>query len=136
MSISISVILMNRIKYDELPADQKASLKQLHAALFDLETAWLSHGGKPFKVSSGYRTPDANAAAGGAKKSLHMVCKACDISDPDGALDAWCTANQDLLQKLGLWQEHPDSTKNWTHLDIGTRPTINRLNCGKRQFKP
>lgn len=123
---------MNRISYDKLPADQKENLKRLHSALFDLETAY----GKPFKVSSGYRTSAANEAAGGAKKSLHMVCKACDIFDPDGAVDAWCTAHQDLLEQLAVWQEYPDTTKGWCHIDIGTRPTTNRAGCGKRQFRP
>lgn len=132
MPIQINDILMGRISYDQLPADQKANLKQLHAALFELETAY----GKPFKVSSGYRSPAQNAAAGGAKLSAHMVCKACDFSDPDGAIDKWATANQDLLAKLGLWQEHPDATKSWAHFDISSRPMLNRPGCGKRQFRP
>lgn len=130
--ITIEAILMGRISYDKLPTEQKSDLKKLHSALFDLETAY----GKPFKVSSGYRTQAANEAAHGAKKSLHMVCKACDIADPQGELDAWCTAHQDLLNKLGLWQEHPDATKGWCHVDIGTRASLNRPGCGKRQFKP
>lgn len=137
MSISISAILMDRIKYDELSAQMKASIKTLHSALFDLETAYIKAGGHAFKVSSGYRSPAQNAAASGAKLSLHMQCKACDISDVDGKLDAWCTANQNLLANLGLWQEHPDSTKaGWTHLDIGSRPIMHRPGCGDRQFRP
>jgi hypothetical protein len=129
---------MGRIKYDELPADQKANLKALHAALFDLETAYLKAGGKPFKVSSGYRSPAQNAAANGAKKSAHMVCKACDFADPDGAIDAWLSLDpqQDLLEKLNLWQEQPTATKNWSHIDTNNRPTIKRPNCRKRQFNP
>ena len=123
---------MGRITFDKLPSEQKADLKKLHSALFDLETAY----GKPFKVSSGYRSAAQNSAANGAKKSLHMVCKACDIADADGSLDKWCSDNQPLLEKLGLWQEHPDATKGWCHLDIGTRVTVNRPGCGKRQFRP
>lgn len=130
--LTIDAILMQRAKYDELPADQKANIKALHSALFDLETAY----GRPLKVSSGYRSSAQNVAVGGAKKSLHMVCKACDFADPDGALDAWCTANQERLNKLGLWQEHPDATKGWCHLDIGTRAILDRPGCGKRQFRP
>lgn len=134
--ISIDAILMGRISYDKLPADQKANIKALHSALFDLETAFMAQGGKPFKVSSGYRLPAQNTAANGAKKSYHLIGKACDLLDLDGTIDTWCSKNQDLLAKLSLWQEHPDSTKNWCHLDIGTRPSINRPGCGKRQFKP
>ena len=138
MALTIDAILMGRIKYDELPADQKANLKALHAALFDLETAYLKSGGKPFKVSSGYRSPAQNSAAGGAKKSAHMVCKACDFADPDGAIDAWLSQDlqQILLEKLGLWQEQPTATKNWAHLDTNNRPAIKRPNCRKRQFNP
>lgn len=130
--ITIDAILMGRITYDKLPMEQKADLKRLHSVLFDIETAY----GKPFKVSSGYRTPEANQAAGGAKKSLHMVCKACDIQDTDGLLDKWISEHQDLLEKLGVWQEHPDATKGWCHLDIGSRAIVARPGCGKRQFRP
>lgn len=138
MSVTVEAILMGRIKYDELPADQKANLKQLHSVLFDLETAYLKAGGKPFKVSSGYRSPAQNAAANGAKKSAHMICKACDLSDPDGAIDAWLSADaqQELLEKLMAWQEHPNATKNWSHVDISVRPIKARPNCKKRQFMP
>lgn len=118
--------------YEKLPADHKANLKALHDALFDLETAY----GKPLKVSSGYRTVEHNKAIGGAPHSNHLIGKACDFSDPDGAVDKWCSRNQDLLTKLGLWQEHPDATKGWCHLDTSSRPALNRPSCGKRQFRP
>ena len=81
-------------------------------------------------VTSGWRPPTVNAQAGGAKKSNHMLALACDISDPDGALDAWCMANLPVLEKLGLWLEHPDSTKSWTH--VQTVPTAS----GRRVFRP
>lgn len=134
--LTISAILMGRIEYDKLPAEQKANVKALHSALFDLETAYIAAGGKAFKVSSGYRSPAQNAATGGAKLSAHMTCKACDFYDPDGAIDAFATSHQDLLAKLGLWQEHPDATKNWAHFDVSNRPMLNRPGCGKRQFRP
>lgn len=142
MAVDIKDILMGRITYDVLPADQKANLKQLHSVLFDLETAYLKAGGKPFKVSSGYRSPAQNSAAGGAKKSAHMVCKACDLFDPDGAIDAWLSADsqQDLLESLKAWQEHPSKTATkaggWAHIDIAVRPIKARPNCKKRQFMP
>lgn len=126
--MQISDILMGRIAYDQLPADQKASIKALYSALHDLETAYLAAGGKAFKVSSGYRSPAQNAAAGGVKLSAHMTCQACDIVDTDGLLKGWVLKHVPLLEKLGLYMEHQDSTPTWLHVQI--RPTKNRV------FKP
>lgn len=73
------------------------------------------------KVSSGYRPEAVNAKVpGAAKKSLHTQCLAIDIQD-DGSLDKLIQENHELLKKYSLWLEHPDSTPNWTHLDLGTR---------------
>jgi uncharacterized protein YcbK (DUF882 family) len=131
MSISKSEILMGRIKEEELSDELKANLEKLTAALNGVRTAY----GKPMIVSSGYRSPAKNASIGGAKKSHHMSCKACDFKDTDGSLDTWCLMNQDLLEKLGLWQEHPDATPGWVHLDIGERDTTKKREY-KRVFKP
>lgn len=84
--------------------------------------------GKPMTVTSGYRPGKYNTAAGGAKASAHLSCEACDFHDPDGTLDSYCLVNQQVLAECGLWLESPDSTPNWTHLDI--KPRNNRV------FKP
>ena len=122
---------MGRIKEEELSDELKTNLEKLTAALNEVRKAY----GKAMIVSSGYRSPAKNAAIGGAKKSLHMTCLACDFKDTDGKLDAWCLANQDLLEKLGLWQEHPDATPGWCHIDLGTRDTTKKREY-KRVFKP
>jgi len=83
------------------------------------------------KVSSGFRTAAANGAAGGAKKSLHMLGKAVDFEDPSGELDKAVAARPDILRKYGLFQEHPDHTVGWLHLDCG-----DRTDRPSRQFKP
>lgn len=121
--ISVDSILMSRAKFDELPADLKANVKRLHSALFDLETA---HG-KPFVVTSGYRPPEANKAAGGAAKSAHMTCEACDLSDPDGKLWAWCLQNLELLTGLGLYLEDKRWCKGWVHFQIRVPKSKNRI---------
>lgn len=77
------------------------------------------------KVSSGYRPGSYNTRVGGAKNSAHTTCEACDFLDPTGAIDAYCLANPTVLESCGLWQEHPDSTKGWCHLD--TRKRVNRV---------
>jgi hypothetical protein len=67
-------------------------------------------------VSSGYRPGAYNKAAGGAQRSLHMTCQACDFRDPDGQLDLWLMRNVGMLQDFGLYLEHPEWTPGWTHL--------------------
>lgn len=90
------------------------------------------------KVSSGFRPSGINAAIGGAKKSGHTLGFAIDFQDSDGKLEEMITtdASQDLLESLGLWQEHPDYTNGWVHIDCIKRETRVRPNCKKRQFKP
>lgn len=120
MSVSREEILMGRISYDDLSQDMKDNLDRLVIAVNVVRTAY----NKPMYVSSGYRSPQQNAALpNSAKRSLHMSCAACDFKDPDGELDKWCLANQDLLEKAGLWQESPESTPGWCHLDVGSRDT-------------
>jgi hypothetical protein len=125
-------ILMGRDKDHPLTPELESNLSDLLIKINKIRSAY----GKPLIVSSGYRPGSFNTAAGGAKRSLHMICKAIDFKDPKGEIDAWCDANQDLLESLGMWQEHPDATKNWCHLDIGDRPIKARPGCKKRQFKP
>lgn len=82
-------------------------------------------------VNSGWRPPAINAATkNAAKKSNHMLGLACDVSDPTGSLDAWCMANLDELEAVGLWMEHPSATLGWCHLQ--TVPP----RSGKRVFQP
>ncbi len=131
MTIKREEILMGRVKYEDLSDEMKANLDKLTAALNVIRAAY----GKSMTVSSGYRSPDKNAAIGGAKKSHHMSCMACDFKDADGKLDAWLLENQDLLEANGLWLENPDQTLGWTHLDIGVRNTsVKRKH--KRTFNP
>lgn len=84
------------------------------------------------KVSSGFRTSAVNSATkGAAAKSNHMIGLACDLEDPHGDLDALVGMNDTLLKKYGLWQENPDSTPQWLHLDAHDRG-----NRSKNVFKP
>jgi hypothetical protein len=84
------------------------------------------------KISSGFRPPAANAAAGGAKRSLHMEGKAVDFlgqelghyirAHPQGA---------ELLRKYGLFMEALEYSASWTHIDRGTR-----ADRPSREFRP
>lgn len=73
-------------------------------------------------ISSGFRTYSTNKAAGGSSHSNHMLGLAVDISDPDGSLDKLVSSRDDLKKKYDIWQESPDSTHGWCHLDIKHRP--------------
>lgn len=69
------------------------------------------------KVNSGWRPRLYNeTVVGAAPNSKHISGEAVDLADPDGELDDWCMKNQRILEDLGLWLEHPGSTKSWTHL--------------------
>jgi len=83
------------------------------------------------EVNSGWRPRALNARIPNASpRSRHISCQAVDLADPDGSLDAWCLANPDALEALGLWLEHPDATPGWCHLQ--TVPPAS----GRRVFEP
>ena len=68
-------------------------------------------------VHSGWRPPVINAATPHASPhSHHMTGQAIDLHDPHGDLDSWCLAHPDSLAAVGLWQESPESTPGWCHL--------------------
>jgi hypothetical protein len=80
-------------------------------------------GLKSVKVSSGFRPSNVNASLpNSAKKSLHMIGRACDFEDADGSLDALVEANDATKKKYNLWQENPASTIGWCHIDDRPRP--------------
>ncbi len=86
------------------------------------------YGSRP-PVSSGFRTPEANKAAGGAPRSSHLEGKAVDFQDTDRKFSTWCLANLNELKSIGLWLENPAKTPTWTHLQ--SRPVP-----GKVVFNP
>lgn len=126
-----------RLKYpndytNEILENAKITLQKINALLADL-------GIVSARVSSGWRPSSINSSIpGAAKRSLHTIGKAIDIVDTTGELDKLLEEDksQDLLEKYGLWQEHPDATSTWSHIDCGDRPIKNRPGCKKRQFKP
>lgn len=107
-------------------------LAKVNQALTDL-------GVEKVEVSSGFRDSSTNASlSNSAKRSGHMRGLSIDFSDKDGKLDELSSTDkgQDILEKHGIWQEHPSKTPNWKHWDIIERPIKTRVNCKKRQFNP
>lgn len=75
-----------------------------------------------YSVSSGFRPSSVNSKIpNAAKRSLHMTGFAIDLVDLDGELDKLIQSKPELLDKYGLWLEHPDATPKWCHIDKGTR---------------
>jgi hypothetical protein len=91
----------------------------------------LGTSGFNFGLRSGWRPAATNAGIPtAAPKSKHMTGQAVDIIDDEGELDDWCMNNQDVLEQLGLWHEHPSATKGWCHVQIIPPKS------GKRTFFP
>lgn len=85
---------------------------------------------KQLRVSSGYRPGHYNTRAGGAAKSAHVTCEACDLADPKQELSDWLKSTPQVLITLGLYMEEPSRTPTWCHVQI--RPT----KSGNRVFNP
>jgi hypothetical protein len=79
-------------------------------------------------VSSGWRPAAVNATIkGAAPKSNHLTGRAVDLADPDRSIGRWCIDNQNALEKVGLWLEHPDDTPTWCHLQTVSPKSGNRV---------
>ena len=56
----------------------------------------------PFKINSGYRTPEHNRKIGGAKGSLHVRGLAADIHAPNGQMKYAIVQAAMLIQMRGI----------------------------------
>jgi hypothetical protein len=54
----------------------------------------------------------------GAPLSKHKTGEAVDIWDPLDEIDDWLMEHQPLLTAMGIYIEHPDYTKGWSHWSI------------------
>jgi len=81
----------------------------------------------------GFRTPRSTT---GAPNSSHRQAAGVDCYDPEDHFDSWLDrferddGGNTMLQKHGLYREHPSATSSWVHLT--TRPP----GSGKRTFNP
>lgn len=114
-----------RLKSPELTDEVKKNAQQLldkvNALLKDLNL-------KDIKVSSGFRPSAVNAnIKGAAKKSNHLIGNAIDLLDPKNKLDELFMNNLKLLEKHGLYLEHPSKTNTWSHLQQVPPASGNRV---------
>lgn len=119
--------LKGREVYYPLTEEMESNLVKLLKCLNKLREAY----GKPMFITSLYRPANINAAVGGAKKSNHLLCLACDFNDPDGKLAEWCMDNLDIIEECGLYLEHPSATKTenggWLHAQCVSPKSGNRV---------
>jgi zinc D-Ala-D-Ala carboxypeptidase len=77
-------------------------------------------GDKPILVSSGYRSPQVNAAVGGSKSSAHMSGLACDFSCPGfGTPHAICKKLEPHMKELRIDQLIHEYNQ-WVHLGLSS----------------
>ena len=129
MSVSKKEILMGRdISH---PTEYTQEISDNIDKLLIPINAFREAYGKPLIVSSGWRPPSLNATVkNAAKRSNHQLGLAVDFLDKDGEIDKFCMENLSLLEELGLYLEHPDSTNGWCHLQCVAPKSGNRV------FKP
>ncbi len=120
--ISRDEILMGRDKEFPLSSELEDNLNNLLVAVNKLSSLY----GKPMVVTSGYRPGHYNWDAHGAASSPHITCQAVDFKDQDNKIKEWLTP--EILTQCGLYQEDPQYTPTWVHVQI--RTTHNRV------FKP
>jgi hypothetical protein len=88
-----------------------------------------------FTVTSGLRSEEQqleliSQGKSNALTSKHLAGAAADLHDPDGLISDYCLSNPEVLERIGLWMEHPDHTKGWVHVQIMAPKS------GKRVFIP
>lgn len=129
--VTYADLLMGRHKSYPLTEEEATNLGRLWHRVNQLCSKLSAAGfGPTFTVSSGYRPGHYNTKEGGAKSSAHLSCEAVDLVDPNGKLDVWLEAHENLLEGLKLSREHSDNTNGWVHVDI-------RQRSGRyRTFKP
>ena len=126
-------------------ADVPIKHQQNAQELFKVVESLFLNSGLELIISSGYRSKqrqlDLYRAKGYKDSEIpmlsgHLNGTAIDLVDANGLLDKFCSENQDALRSLGLWQEHPNSTGGWCHIDMLQRPERYRPSCTARQFYP
>jgi len=83
-------------------------------------------GIKDYQVSSGFRPLSYNKAIGGATNSLHTICHAIDLLDPQKQIGKKCMQNLEALHERGLHMESLIGREGFpgTHNTPGKEPWL------------
>jgi hypothetical protein len=102
----------------------------------DPDTGTEISGKKNGSGDGGFRLKGNTTSAPGVVSS-HEEGAGVDDSDQDDGFDHWLSLfdrddglHNEMLEKYGLYREHPDATPTWCHL------TTRRPKSGKRTFRP
>lgn len=127
--ITMEEILMNRVKFEDLPKNEQDNLTELLKRVNIVRSAY----GKPMKVNDGYRRLQ-DTPKNGSPTSWHYKGAAIDIDDNDaGDFAKWVIANLQIIKNAGLWVEDIRWTNgcgSWVHFQIYPPKS------GKRIFVP
>jgi zinc D-Ala-D-Ala carboxypeptidase len=101
-----------------IPPENSQERKNIQRTAETMEQVRTILGDKPILISSGYRSPQVNAAVGGSKSSAHMSGLAVDFSCPGfGTPKAICHKLHPHMKELGIDQLiHEYDT--WVHLGL------------------
>jgi zinc D-Ala-D-Ala carboxypeptidase len=101
-----------------VPHHHSQEYKNLRLTAEVMEKVRTLLGDRPILISSGYRSPQVNAAVGGSKNSAHMSGLAVDFSCPGfGTPKAICKKLEPHMRELGVDQLiHEYDT--WVHLGL------------------
>lgn len=118
----------------EIRANAEKTVESANALIARLEADGIVFHENPRTkslISSGWRPPQINGQTkNAAPMSKHMTGQAIDLYDPEGEIDDYLMANEDVLIGLSLFMEHPSATKGWAHVQtVAPR-------SGKRCFYP
>jgi zinc D-Ala-D-Ala carboxypeptidase len=108
-------------------------LENVHRTAEVMEKVRTLLGDKPILISSGYRSPQVNAAVGGSKSSAHMSGLAVDFSCPGfGTPLAICKHLHSHMKALGIDQLIHEYN-SWVHLGLtGGAPRHQALTIDNR----
>lgn len=121
-----------KANYGRVPVDVDLELTEVMrgaaAETVAKANALISEFGQDRDLTSGWRPVAVNARVpGAARLSNHTRCLAIDLDDPEGDLDQWCLDHLGVLKRLGLYLEHPSSTKGWCHVQTVPPKSGNRV---------
>jgi len=141
MTISKAQYLGSYAKSKDLTPAVLANIDHLLRAVNSLMQVGMADG-VTFQVNPDTKSQVAGQKNGGfreqcctigAPASAHKLGMAVDLYDPFNQIDAWLMQSpvaKVAFEDLGLYFEHPDATKGWSHWSI-KRPA-----SGNRFFRP
>jgi len=111
--------------------EAKQYMKSLTALAEMLEVIRAKFG--PVKVTSAFRGPSVNGAAGGSKTSQHLVGEAADIGcgASDEELHKWIVTESGLKFGQCILEKPPG--KSWVHISLGA-PYRDAKRCGESLY--